>query len=154
MDPSPGDSADSADSVDSVDSVDSAQKDAQEDARRLVEQLRSAPAETVVAEVLSTLLTAADVKLGRRDARLFIDLCASTLEHAGPYVSQELRTQVEQALGQLRLSQVGAESHRGQGGPEPNDLDRAPTPPTTGARADAPTADRPSPASRLWVPGR
>jgi hypothetical protein len=127
----------------------------EEDARELVERLRSAPAEEIVTDLFSTLLSAAQVKLGRRDARLFIDLCALMSEHAGRYLSDELVKQVETALGQLRLSQVRAEQEMGQKGQsEPNDLSRMPTPPTTGARPDA-GFDNPSPSasSKLWVPG-
>jgi hypothetical protein len=127
----------------------------EEDARELVERLRSAPAEEIVTDLFSTLLSAAQVKLGRRDARLFIDLCALMSEHAGRYMSDELVKQVETALGQLRLSQVRAEHEVGQKGQsEPNDLSRMPTPPTTGARPDA-SFDNPSPSasSKLWVPG-
>ena len=129
------------------------------DARELVERLRSAPAEEIITDVFSTLLSTAQVKLGRRDARLFIDLCAQTLEHAGGYVPEHLVKQVEAALGQLRLAQVRAENERGQGEPEPNDLSQAPTPPKVGNRDEAgsgqpagqPTA---APASKLWIPGR
>jgi hypothetical protein len=39
------------------------------DAQELVEQLRSAPAEQIVAEAFFLLLNGAQVKLGRRDAR-------------------------------------------------------------------------------------
>ena len=49
------------------------------DARELVERLRSAPAEEIITDLFSTLLSAAQVKLGRRDARIFIDLCAQAL---------------------------------------------------------------------------
>jgi hypothetical protein len=55
------------------------------------------------------LLSTAEVKLGRRDARLFIDLGALTLEYSGRYVSEELSKRVETALGQLRLGQVSSE---------------------------------------------
>jgi hypothetical protein len=129
----------------------------EDDARRFVEQLRSTPAEQVVADVLSTLLTAAEVKLGRRDARLFIDLSAAMSEYAGPYVSDELGTQVAKVLGQLRLAQVSAESTtREKGEPEANDLSRTPTPPATAARAEATAGGGApeSPLSKLWVPGR
>lgn len=123
-------------------------------------QLRSAPAEQVVTEILSGLLNAAQVKLGRRDARLLIDLSAGVLEQARRYVSTELVTQVEHVLSQLRLGQVRAEEQAAAGEPaaEPNDLAETPAPPagTTGDPATAPTGSppQPSPASRLWVPGR
>jgi hypothetical protein len=78
----------------------------------------------------ATLINAAQVKLGRRDARLLIDVSTVAHEHARPYLPNELTKQIDQALGQLRLSQVTAEGHPGpQGEPEQNDLDRVPTPP-------------------------
>ena len=141
----------------SVDPQEDAARTSEEDARKFVEQLRSTPAEQIITDVFSTLLTAAEVKLGRRDARLFIDLCTTTLEYAGRYVSDELGKQVENVLGQLRLGQVSAESQMVEkGNSEPNDLSRIPTPSATGARAEAPAGGRSteSPSSRLWVPGR
>ena len=137
-------------------SVDPAEA-SEEDARKLVEQLRATPAEQVIADVFSTLVTAAEVKLGRRDARLFIDLGTAMSQYAGPYVSDELGQQVEKVLAQLRLAQVSAESRvaekRDQ---EPNDLTRAPTPPAAGAPGGQPIGDpsAQAPSSRLWVPGR
>jgi hypothetical protein len=120
---------------------------AEPDAQELVERLRAAPAEEMVTELFSTLLSTAQVKLGRRDARLFIDLCAQTLDYAGPYLSQELCKQVETALGQLRLAQVSAETEVAKkGDPEPHDLTRTPTPPTTPRRAEA-GGHQPGPSS-------
>src|SRR3954454_5042526 len=114
------------------------------DARELVERLRSAPAEEIVTDRFSTLLNTAQVKLGRRDARLFIDLCALMSEYAGRYVSADLTKQVETALGQLRLNQVSAEHDVAEKGEvEPNDLSRIPTPPTAGGRPGA-SCDNPS----------
>ena len=126
------------------------------DAQELVDRLRSAPAEEVVAELLSTLLSTAQVKLGRRDARLFIDLCAQTLEYAGPYLPDELVGQVETALGQLRMAQVSAENEVAKKGtPEPHDVRRIPTPVTSRDRAEASPGQPPAPpSSKLWVPGR
>ncbi len=69
------------------------------DARRYVQQLRSAPAEQVVTEVLFTLLNAAHVKLGRRDARLLIDLSTVMLEHLREYVSDDLENELTVHLG-------------------------------------------------------
>ena len=128
----------------------------EEDARRFVEQLRSAPAEEIVADVFSTLLNAAQIKLGRRDARLFIDLCALTLDYARNHLSDELGKQIENALGQLRLGQVSAEREIAEKGEsEPNDLSQAPTPPTTGEQAHTSSSGQSSsPSPKLWVPGR
>lgn len=122
-----------------------------EDVREYVQQLRSLPAGQLIADVLFSLLNAAQVKLGRRDARLLIDLSAVAHEHARPYLSDELSKQVDQMLGQLRLGQVSAEGQAsGPGQPEENDLDRVPDPPPAGgARPPAAPA-----SSKLWVPGR
>lgn len=127
----------------------------EEDSREALERLRTAPAEHVLADLFSTLLGTAQVKLGRRDARVFIDVCAAMLEHAGGYLPDEFTTQVDTALGQLRLGQVSAEQELAkQGRPEPNDLARTPTPPTPGGRP-ATSGDQSAPgSSRLWIPGR
>ena len=118
-----------------------------EDAAEYVQRLRSLPAEQVIGDVVFTLLNAAQVKLGRRDARLLIDLAAVAHEHARPYLPDEVTKQIDQALGQLRLGQVSAEGHPARPGkPEENDLDRIPAPPPAG------TAQ--SPPGKLWVPGR
>ena len=104
-----------------------------EQARERALQMRSLPVEQLVADVVLSLLNAAQIKLGRRDARLLIDLGTVVHEHARPYLSGELTTQVDQLLGQLRLAQVGAEGDAGlPAGPEENDLDRIPAPPAAG----------------------
>ncbi len=105
-----------------------------EDAREYTRRLRSLPVDQLLGDVLFSLLNAAQVKLGRRDARLLIDVTALAHEHASHYLPVELTRQIDQVLGQLRLSQVSAESHaHQQGQPEENDLDRAPAPPPTGS---------------------
>lgn len=97
-------------------------------------QMRSLPAERLVADVVLSLLNAAQIKLGRRDARLLIDLGAVVHEHARPYLSSEFAAQIDQLLGHLRLGQVSAEGHASRPAePEENDLDRVPAPPTAGA---------------------
>jgi len=125
----------------------------EEQVRELLARLRQAPVEQVVAELLSSLLNAAQAKLGRRDARLLIDLSGLMIDHARRYVSKGLADQVDHALTQLRLGQVRAEGAAGSGADEQNDLPETPTPPA-GAAAPATEQPRPSAASRLWVPGR
>jgi hypothetical protein len=103
-----------------------------EDAREYARRLRSLPVGQVLGDVLFSLLSAAEVKLGRRDARLLIDVTAVAHEHARPYLPGELTRQIDQVLGHLRLGQVSAESRASQQGqPEDNDLDRAAAPPPT-----------------------
>jgi hypothetical protein len=127
----------------------------EQDAQAIVERLRVAPAEEILTEVLSTLLSTAQVKLGRRDARLFIDLSAAVLDQAKAVVSDDLRGQVDAALGQLRMGQVTAERDLAAAGrPEPDDLpSRSPQPPAEDhTQSDS---SRPSGSeSGLWVPGR
>ncbi len=101
-----------------------------QDAREYVRRMRSLPVEEVIREALFSLLNAAQVKLGRRDARLLIDVSTVAHEHARPYLPGEVSRQIDQVLGQLRMGQVGAEGRASpQGGPEENDLDRPPAPP-------------------------
>lgn len=130
----------------------------EEEAREYVKKLREAPAEQVVTEMVSVLLNAAQVKLGRRDARLLIDLSSLVLDHVRQHVSAELATQADQVLGQLRLGQVQAESEVAQEGePEPNDLEQAPAAPSAQpppAQPSTPQQPSTQPTSRLWVPGR
>ena len=104
-----------------------------EDAQEYARQLRSLPVDQVLQEFLFSLLHTAQLKLGRRDARLLIDMTAVAHEHARPYLPGELTRQIDQLLGQLRLAQVGAESHASQQDhPEANDLDQIPAPPPAG----------------------
>ncbi len=95
-----------------------------EDIREYARRLRSLPADQVLGDFLFGLLNAAQAKLGRRDARLLIDVATAAHEHARPNLPAELSTQIDQALGQLRLAQVSAEGHASQ--PEANDLGQAP----------------------------
>lgn len=131
----------------------------EEDIREYTRQLRTLPAERLVADAVFSLLSAAQAKLGRRDARLLIDLATVSATHARDYLSRELVRQIDDALGQLRLAQVTAEGRGRPGEVEENDLDRTPAPPGTGATTPPAqsTPSSPSPssaASKLWVPGR
>jgi hypothetical protein len=122
-----------------------------EDVREYLQRMRSLPVEQVIGDVVFSLLNVAQAKLGRRDARLLIDLSTVAHEHARPYLPDELTKQIDQVLGQLRLGQVSAEGHASRPGePEENDLDRVPTPPSAGAPQSA--GGRAS--GKLWVPGR
>ena len=104
-----------------------------EEAREYVRRMRSLPVDEVIRDVLFGLLNAAQVKLGRRDARLLIDVSTVAHEQARSYLPEELSRQLDQVLGQLRMAQVNAEGQASrQGEPEENDLDRPPAPPPTG----------------------
>lgn len=117
-----------------------------DEVREQLQRMRVVPVEQVVADAVFSLLNAAQVKLGRRDARLLIDVSAVAHEHARRYLPDELTRQIDEALGQLRLGQVSAEGKASQPGePEENDLNQVPAPPS--APAAQPPADGTSGAS-------
>ena len=142
----------------------------EEEVRQYLAQMRGAPADQVLVEVVQGLLNAAQVKLGRNDARLLLDATAALNDTIRGKVDEQLVQQVDQALSQLRLAQVEAEREVAQAGqPEPNDLGAAPaggqpTPgstPPAGAEAPAPPTQpppaqpqQPSQTSKLWIPGQ
>ena len=93
------------------------------DAREYARRLRSLPVDQILGDFLFGLLNAAQTKLGRRDARLLIDVAAVAHEHARPHLPSDLTKQIDQVLGQLRMGQVSAEGQVSQQGqPEENDL--------------------------------
>ncbi len=108
------------------------------------------------------MLNAAQVKLGRRDGRLLLDLATSTVEGARAYLPSELVDQVDDVLAQLRVAQVEAEREVAeaaqQGQVEEGDLTDGGSGAAAGTGTDpttsAPPEEPPSAASRLWVPGR
>lgn len=138
------------------------QQPSEEEVRAYLGQLRGAPAEQVVAEVASALLNAAQVKLGRKDGRLLLDLASGVVDGSREHLSSDLVEQVDQVVAQLRVAQVEAEREVAeaatQGHEEPNDLGSAsggevpaapPGPPPTRQAPSAPPAQ----GSRLWTPG-
>lgn len=124
--------------------------------REYLAQLRSVPADRVLLETMSGVLTAAQAKIGRNDARLMIDLSALMLDHARQYLPAAQAQQFDQVLGQLRMAQVQGEQAVAQRGTaEENDLPQPPAPPATVAGPAAqPAQPQQPPASKLWVPGR
>lgn len=131
----------------------------EEEVREYLAQMRQSPAEQVVAEVLQGLLNAAQIKLGRRDARLLLDTAASVVDQTRPHMSSELATQVDDALQQLRMAQVEAEQQVAEAPErEVNDLDAAVASDSAQESAADPSSPPPAgsgpAASKLWVPGR
>ena len=157
------------------------QQPSEEEMRAALGQMRAAPAVQIVAEVQSALLNAAQVKLGRNDGRLLLDLAGMVNDHTRGLVDEQLTQQVDQAMQQLRVAQVEGEQEviaaAQEGHSEANDLSRRPPEPGApreaapatsdedgdgGTAAPADGADQQQPpagtggqaASRLWVPGR
>jgi hypothetical protein len=135
----------------------------EEEVRQYLAQMRGAPADQVIAEVVQGLLNAAQVKLGRQDARLLLDATSAMNDAVRGQVDEQLVQQVDQALSQLRLAQVEAEREVAEGGQaEPNDVGAAAptggvTPPAGEAPqqpAPPPQQEQPSQTSKLWIPGQ
>jgi len=123
-------------------------------------QMREAPVEQVLAEVINVLFQTIQVKLGLADARILIDLVAALSDATAGRIDPQLHGQVAQALSQLRLAQVEEEQRQGTapatGAPasDPSVPPQAPSAPAA-AHPGAPQSDEPGGgASRLWVPGR
>jgi hypothetical protein len=128
--------------------------------RAYLERLRAAPVEEVLAELLSMLLSTVQVKLGRPDGRLLLDVLAAIGRSVEGRIDPGLAGQVASALAELRLAQVEAERQLGtavgEGGAEATaDADAAAgtDPPVPPPPSPPPSAPGGSPASRLWVPG-
>jgi hypothetical protein len=122
-------------------------------------QMREAPAEQVLVEVVNVLLQAAQVKLGRSDARLLIDAVAAVAQAASGRADAALLGQIGDAVSQLRLAQVEAEGHAAPVSPVATGATAAPAPGAEAPRAPTspPAGPDPGPGdqrSRLWVPGR
>lgn len=132
----------------------------EEEVRQYLSQMRSAPADQVLAEVAQGLLNAAQVKLGRNDARLLLDACAGMVDAARDRSGEELVGQIDQALSQLRLGQVEAEKEVAEAGQdEPNDVPDAggqPSPPPSQPSTPSQPpqqGQQGSAGSKLWTPG-
>lgn len=134
----------------------------EQEVRAYLERLRSAPVEEVLAELLSILLSAAQVKLGRSDARLLLDALGAIAEVTDGRIDRGLHEQVTSALSQLRLAQVEAERQLGAqvgeeaatGAAGATGVPGAAGPegsPSEAAQSAPPST--PSGRSRLWVPG-
>ncbi len=125
--------------------------------RAMMAEMREAPVEETLVGVAEALLQAAQIKVGRPDARVLIDVVAAMATAIGDRARGGLATQMAQAVSQLQLAQVQAE--RELGVPEAP-AGAAPTPPGAAAPSGPAPAAGPtaapgqSAASRLWVPGR
>ncbi|TVP68558.1 MAG: hypothetical protein EA340_08545 [Nitriliruptor sp.] len=143
------------------------QQPSEEEIRAYLSQLREAPVDQVLAEVANALLNAAQVKVGRRDGRLLIDALGAMTDAVRGHAAEELTSQLDEALQQLRMAQVEGEQQLAQaaakGENEAGDLSTDPAGAEDGSEpSDQQPQQAPpqqpsqggSAASRLWVPGR
>lgn len=142
----------------------------EEEVRAYLAQLRQTDATEIIAQAFSALASGAEVKLGRRDARLLIDAAAAVAEGVGERIDERVRQQMDQAVSQLRLAQVDAEKQlaemRAEGripgdevGDIPAEPGEAPAARTgedqgAGDAGETQRQQQSSPADRLWIPGR
>jgi len=120
----------------------------EEELRAYLQELRDTPVGQVLTEVLSVLLNAAQVKLGRHDGRFVLDTVALLTDAAAGALPEEIVKQIQDALSQLRLAQVEAEKQRTED--EPNDLPAPVAVSATTTTGDGTQAQQA--ASRLWTP--
>ncbi len=129
----------------------------EEEIRAALAELRAAPLDDIVAQAISLLLNAVQVKIGRQDARVLIDSIEAIMDKSGAHVDQRLTAEVENVLGQLRMAQVEAEQEIARAGEsEAGDVGQPADQPTGQAPPSAPGGPEqpPSQGSRLWVPGQ
>jgi hypothetical protein len=145
------------------------QQPSEEELREYLGQMRAAPADAIIAEILQSLLQVAQVKLGRNDGRLVLDTIAAINDAVRGRVDQQLSTQVDDVLSQLRMAQVEAEGEvaqaAGSGHVEQNDIGgdgdaagaastgEAPTPASQRPPSQQPSSQQEPGGKRLWTPG-
>lgn len=134
--------------------------------QQMLAQMRVMPVDQHLAQVFQLMLEGAQVKIGRNDGRLLLDSTAALVNHVRPVADADLVAQVDEALAQLRMAQVQAETELQraaveEGHAETNDLPTPPPAPGAAAPGTAApkgesasaTAQGASAASRLWTPG-
>ena len=131
----------------------------QEEIQAYLQQLRDAEPRDLIAQAYTMLGTAAEVKLGRPDARVVIDAMGALSQVAEQHLDGDLVERMRNGVVQLQTAQVQAE--REQSG----EAEQQPTPqapgagqpqPSAGERADGGTGggEQGSMTDRLWIPGR
>lgn len=127
----------------------------QEELDAYLAQLREAPIRDVIAQAASMLLTAAQAKLGRPDARRLIDAANGVLDGAGDALG-DVREPLQQAIAQLKMAQVQAERDAGVQPPpeadQPSGAEQPASPPRQPQQPPQPP--QPKATDRLWIPGQ
>ncbi len=135
----------------------------EEELRAALSEMRQAPVGEIVAQVVSVLANGAQVKLGRHDARLLIDLTDTVMKQTRAHLDERFTREVDEVLGQLRMAQVEAERQvAASSEEEQNDLAGAAgtggQTPAAGQEQQAAQREQPQQpqqpgGSRLWTPG-
>jgi hypothetical protein len=140
----------------------------EEEIRAYLQQVREADPAAIVVQSFQMLGEGAQVKLGRRDARVLIDSMAGITEAVADSLPEELVGQMREGVRQLQSAQVEAEGAAdgdagGDTGGAATRSAGAPTeqPTTTRPQGSAPmtgeprtSEPQPKKSDRLWIPGR
>jgi hypothetical protein len=126
----------------------------EEELRAYLESLRAAQPVEVLVQSFGILATAAEVKLGRGDARVLIDAMAALVDATDQHIPPEIATRMRQTIGQLQMAQVQAEREGAADAPTDAQQPSAQGAPSAPDDASPGQAQQESPASRLWIPGR
>lgn len=114
----------------------------QEEIMAMIAQMREMPASNLILQALGLLVSGAEAKLGRPDARQLIDVVAAVVEQAGEHLG-DAANELAALVVQLKTAQVQAEAKLAEAG--------------EGGEGDTPPQD-PGPekkeTDKLWIPGR
>lgn len=108
----------------------------------MIAQLREAPVRDVILQGLGLIVSGAEAKIGRPDARPLIDVVAAVVETAGEHLG-DVKDQLDAMVNQLKTAQVQAESQAAEG----REAAEGPT------QAAAPKAEKKE-TDKLWIPGK
>ena len=128
----------------------------------LLSQLRAAPMRDIVVQGITLIAQGVELKIGRADARVLIDLLDALAASAGDVLG-DMKTSVETMISQLKAAQVQAENQLAAQGVAPDSSSPpASAPPGAtqppGAAQSLGAAQRPTgekkETDKLWIPGR
>ncbi|WP_336250291.1 hypothetical protein [Stomatohabitans albus] len=114
----------------------------------MIAQLREAPVRDIILQGLGLMVSGAEAKLGRQDARIIIDVVAAVVETAGDQLG-DVQSQIETMVAELKTAQVQAEAKLAEAGEQGGD-DSA----TSVSSPSTPPAKEKKQTDKLWIPGK
>lgn len=121
----------------------SATEPSEEQLRAYLESVRRAQPAEIVIQAFSILATAAEVKLGQRDARVLIDGMSGLVEPIGDRLPGEIAQRMRTTVSELQMGQVQAEREQAAGSAQEQQ-----------AAQQQAGQEGPKATDRLWIPGR
>lgn len=117
----------------------------EEEIMAMIAQLREAPVRDIILQGLGLMVSGAEAKLGRPDARPIIDVIAAVVDAAGDHLG-DVKDQIQAMVTQLKTAQVQMETQaaqQGEGGAQGQAVAETPAP-----KAEKKETDK------LWIPGK